>query len=208
MNRSRSTATPAISYTQVGGLFYQLPKAPTPRGSQHFRIPGAPATPEVNGPKSLRSSNHNTPMQSMVGSTNNTPTPRPALESSGMLVTYRAKSTLNNPTKVKPFTLSSSKHDNSEERTKRILDEYHKYKMRRDADKERVKEAMLAERELYERAEKAATARNRKRWMREMASSPYCQTQLDDFSRALRAYTPTSKSRSSTPTLQLSKIDQ
>lgn len=202
MNRSRSTVTPAASYTQVGGLFYQLPKALTPRGSQHFRIPGAPSTPEIDGSKTIRSSNLNTPMQSLLFPTNSTSTPRPAVESSGMLVTYRAKSTLNNPTKVKPFTLSSSKHDSSEERTKRIIDEYHKYKVRRDAEKERIKEAMLAERELYERAEKAAAARNRKRWAREMASSPYCQTQLDDFSRALRAYTPTSKSRSSTPTLQ------
>lgn len=205
MNRSRSTATPATSYTQVGGLFYQLPKAPTPRSSQHFRIPGAPTTSEVNGSKTVRSSNLNTPMQSILAPTGNTPASRSVVDNSGMLVTYRAKSTLNNPTKVKPFTLSSSKRNDSEDRSKKIIDEYYKYKMRRDAEKERVKEAMLAERELYERAEKAAAARNRKKWAQEMASSPYCQTQLDDFSRALRAYTPTIKSRSSTPTLQLSK---
>ena len=205
MNRSRSTATPATSYTQVGGLFYQLPKVSTPRGSHHFRIPGAPVTPEVDGSKTVRSSNLNTPMQSVLIPANSVSTPRPAVEHSGMLVTYRAKSTLNNPTKVKPFTLSSSKRGSSEEHIKKTIDEYHKYKVRRDAEKERVKEAMLAVRELYERAVRAAAARNRKRWAQEMASSPYRQTQLDDFSRALRAYTPTNKSRSSTPVLQTSK---
>ncbi|EFO65122.1 Hypothetical protein GLP15_2504 [Giardia lamblia P15] len=205
MNRSRSTATPATSYTQVGGLFYQLPKAPTPRGSHHFRIPGAPITPEIDGSKTIRSSNLNTPMQSLLVPTNSLSTPKPAVEHSGMLVTYRAKSTLNNPTKIKPFTLSSSKHGSSEERTKKTIDEYHRYKIRRDVERERVKETMLAERELYERAEKAAAVRNRKRWAQEMASSPYCQTQLDDFSRALMVYTPTNRSRSSTPVLQSSK---